>query len=187
MPDIKNLSPARQTRRLRILDAAERVFRAEGFRGASMERIADAAGMSKVTLYGYFADKEAVFEGVARNFADRLLLAFEAALAADGLATQRVAEALVGKHRAVYDTVRRSAQANDIFAARNRIASGVFEKLDAVLVGQLAEVLEASGAKEPQRIAQLLFAASLGIANEIHDPAQAAADIRLLVSAMLPV
>jgi AcrR family transcriptional regulator len=150
-----------------------------------MERIAEAAGMSKVTLYGYFADKEAVFEGVARNFADRLLLAFDTALASNAPASQRVADALVGKHLAVFDTVRRSAQAKDIFAARDRIAAGIFEQLDVVLIGQLAAVLEAAGKTEPHRIAHLLFAASQGIANDIADPVRAEADIRLLVSAMV--
>jgi AcrR family transcriptional regulator len=185
MSAMQSLSPARQKRRLRLLDAAEHIFRIEGFRGSSMERIAEAAGMSKVTLYSYFADKEAVFEGVARNFADRLLVAFETALATKVPAEQRVADALVSKHLAVFDTVRRSAQAKDIFAARDRIASGIFQQLDLVLIDQLAEVLNIAETKEPKRIARLLFAASQGIANESPAPKQAEADIRLLVSAVL--
>jgi AcrR family transcriptional regulator len=182
---VQTLSLTRQTRRLRILEAAERVFRAEGFRGASMERIAEAAGVSKVTLYGYFSDKEAVFQGVARTFADRLLAAFETALAGDAAPDQRIADALAGKHLAVFDTVRRSAQARDLFAARDRIAANVFEQLDMVMIGQLAQVITGLGIGEPDRIAHLLFAAAQGIANDTPEVALAEANIRLLVRAIL--
>lgn len=49
------------TRRQRILDAAERVFTDIGYGAASMEEIARAAGMAKKTLYGLFPDKRALF------------------------------------------------------------------------------------------------------------------------------
>lgn len=44
-----------------ILDGARQVFRAEGFDGASMDKIARAAGVSKGTLYVYFRNKEELF------------------------------------------------------------------------------------------------------------------------------
>jgi AcrR family transcriptional regulator len=47
-----------------IIEGARRVFQAEGFDGASMAQIAQAAGVSKGTLYVYFANKEALFEAL---------------------------------------------------------------------------------------------------------------------------
>jgi TetR/AcrR family transcriptional regulator, mexJK operon transcriptional repressor len=47
-----------------ILSAAERVFFALGFSAATIERIAADAGVSKVTVYGHFGDKETLFEAV---------------------------------------------------------------------------------------------------------------------------
>jgi AcrR family transcriptional regulator len=44
-----------------ILEGARQVFRAEGFDGASMDKIARAAGVSKGTLYVYFRNKEELF------------------------------------------------------------------------------------------------------------------------------
>lgn len=44
-----------------ILTAARDLFMAGGFEGASMDRIAKDAGVSKATLYSHFADKEALF------------------------------------------------------------------------------------------------------------------------------
>ena len=62
------LSPIKMARREKILDAALRVFAEQGFRGATMEGIAAAVGMSKATVYSYFSDKDAVFAAVARRF-----------------------------------------------------------------------------------------------------------------------
>ena len=44
-----------------ILDAALEVFLTEGFTGASMERVAAAASVSKMTVYRHFESKEALF------------------------------------------------------------------------------------------------------------------------------
>lgn len=48
-------------KRRQILDGAHAVFTAQGFDAASMSEIAAAAGVSKGTLYVYFADKEHLF------------------------------------------------------------------------------------------------------------------------------
>ena len=48
-------------RRDRILQAAERVFTTIGYGATTMEEIAQAAGMSKKTLYGVFPDKRGLF------------------------------------------------------------------------------------------------------------------------------
>ncbi|MCF8479548.1 MAG: TetR/AcrR family transcriptional regulator [Rhodospirillum sp.] len=53
-----------QPKRREIIEGARRVFRAEGFDGASMAQIAQSAGVSKGTLYVYFANKEALFEAL---------------------------------------------------------------------------------------------------------------------------
>lgn len=51
-------------KRRQILDGARRVFLAQGFDGASMDGIAKSAGVSKGTLYVYFASKESLFEAL---------------------------------------------------------------------------------------------------------------------------
>jgi AcrR family transcriptional regulator len=181
----ETLSLIKQARRIRILDAAESVFRADGFRGASMERIAVAAGMSKVTVYGYFPDKEAAFVGVAQRFAERLQLAFEAALAAKANIAQRITQALLSKHLAVLETVRRSTQSQDIFATRDRIAAPIFAEVDQRMMKRLTDVLRTGGVPEPKRLARLLFAAAQGIANQGGTAQAVTADIELLVQALL--
>src|SRR4030081_3022814 len=50
-----------------ILDGARAVFMDLGFDGASMGVIARAAGVSKGTLYVYFADKNRLFEAIVEQ------------------------------------------------------------------------------------------------------------------------
>lgn len=49
---------------LQILDAATELFLAEGFDGVSMDRVTQAAGVSKATLYVHFRTKQELFTGV---------------------------------------------------------------------------------------------------------------------------
>lgn len=51
-------------RRAEILDAAERVFFARGYAGTTVEQIAEAAQLSKGTIYLYFDSKEALYTGI---------------------------------------------------------------------------------------------------------------------------
>lgn len=53
-------------KRRQILEGARRVFLADGFDGASMNDVARSAGVSKGTLYVYFASKEVLFEALIR-------------------------------------------------------------------------------------------------------------------------
>lgn len=52
------------SKRRQILDGARKVFMDLGFDGASMNEIARSAGVSKGTLYVYFADKNRLFEAM---------------------------------------------------------------------------------------------------------------------------
>lgn len=63
-----------------ILDAAIAEFHAHGFAGASMDRIAHAASVSKRTVYNHFPGKQALFEAIldemAAHFADHLTVTY---------------------------------------------------------------------------------------------------------------
>src|SRR5579862_8515091 len=50
-------SPKRQL----VMDAATDLFLAQGYGAVSMDAVARAAGVSKATLYAYFASKAALF------------------------------------------------------------------------------------------------------------------------------
>jgi len=51
----------KEQRRQQIIDAAEKVFAAKGFSGATVENIAEEAELSPATLYLYFKNKDALY------------------------------------------------------------------------------------------------------------------------------
>jgi len=83
MPDIKPflILTAADSRRRRILDAAESVFVRLGYRKTSMEEVARAAQVSRQGLYLHFATKEDLFRETVRDHLGRSLLAVETAMA----------------------------------------------------------------------------------------------------------
>jgi TetR/AcrR family transcriptional regulator, mexJK operon transcriptional repressor len=53
-------------KRTAILDVAKRLFPQHGFDGVSMDQIAAEAGVSKLTVYSHFGDKESLFSAAVR-------------------------------------------------------------------------------------------------------------------------
>ncbi|MEM7725877.1 MAG: TetR/AcrR family transcriptional regulator [Cyanobacteria bacterium P01_A01_bin.45] len=50
-----------------ILQGAIQVFLAHGYAGASMDKVAVAAGVSKATVYSHFQDKEGLFKALVQK------------------------------------------------------------------------------------------------------------------------
>lgn len=68
---MSNRLPAHERRR-QLLDAALGAFARDGFQGTSMNRIAEAAGVTKPVLYQHFASKRALFGEVLGDVGERL-------------------------------------------------------------------------------------------------------------------
>ena len=69
MPKIKKTD---ETTEQKILQAAKKVFIANGMMGARMQEIADEAGINKALLHYYFKSKEQLFEQIFKEAASRL-------------------------------------------------------------------------------------------------------------------
>jgi AcrR family transcriptional regulator len=65
--DLRVVGDEDSSKRRQILDGARKVFMDLGFDGASMGEIARSAGVSKGTLYVYFADKSRLFEAIVEG------------------------------------------------------------------------------------------------------------------------
>ncbi|HTM19030.1 MAG TPA: helix-turn-helix domain-containing protein [Kofleriaceae bacterium] len=74
----------RGQRRDSILRAAERVFADRGFAQTTMDQVAEAAELSKGTLYLYFKNKDDLFIGLSNCMIEQFLERFEAVLAEGG-------------------------------------------------------------------------------------------------------
>ena len=68
--------------RERLIDAAERLFAAHGLEAVTMRQLAGELGVSPMTPYRYFADKDAILAAVRARAFNRHADALEAALAA---------------------------------------------------------------------------------------------------------
>jgi TetR/AcrR family transcriptional regulator len=72
-PNARPRSRIQQRNREVILDAALEVFSLHGFRGATLDQIADLAGLSKPNLLYYFPSKEEVHKALLTGLLDTWL------------------------------------------------------------------------------------------------------------------
>lgn len=79
-----------ETKEDRILSAAFRLFNQHGFRKVTMSDVADAAEMSRPSLYAAFPNKSAVFEAIAERHKDRVDAATGPALAQSATVAARL-------------------------------------------------------------------------------------------------
>jgi TetR/AcrR family transcriptional repressor of mexJK operon len=63
--------PKDLAKRAAILDAAKRMFVQHGFEGVSMDQIAADAGVSKLTVYSHFGDKETLFAAAVKSHCEQ--------------------------------------------------------------------------------------------------------------------
>ncbi|MEU8956099.1 TetR/AcrR family transcriptional regulator [Streptomyces sp. NPDC048518] len=125
----------RPERERQIVDVAVRVFAKRGYHGASVDEIAELAGISKPMVYLYLESKEGLFLACLRREADRLVGAFQgAATAADAAPELRLHAGLlafftfVAEHRDSWVVLHR--QASELSEA---IAAAVTEARGAVM------------------------------------------------------
>ncbi len=135
------------SRRERIIEAAERAFVRHGFHAATMQHVAEEADMSAGNLYRYFPSKEAIVEALC-------------ALDQEGR-TGDFAELLAHDHdiaRAIHDALRDHVLAKlpekarmivEIWAeaGRNARVAEMTRALDADVVSKLEQVIDAAKAQ----------------------------------------
>ncbi|MEU4996496.1 TetR/AcrR family transcriptional regulator [Streptomyces sp. NPDC021622] len=78
----------RKEREQQIIDVAVRVFAKRGYHAASVDEIAELAGISKPMVYLYLDSKEGLFLACLSREADRLVAAFQGAARAGGAAPE---------------------------------------------------------------------------------------------------
>lgn len=176
MPPVKRLP--RAVREQQMLDAAVQVFSARGFHAASMDEIAERAGISKPMVYAYLGAKEDLFIACLRREATRLIEAVIAAVGGAGAGAPdeqlwrglRAFFGFVGAHRDGWKVLYRQARGQQPFAGevadvRARMADAV-----AVLLGRaLAAVGRRASDSELEVMAYALVGASESLADWLAD------------------
>lgn len=78
----------------RVLEAARRAFSEHGYAGATLERIAEAAGLSRVTLYRRGVSKDGVLAGLIARATEDYRRTIWPALVGEGDGAHRLGRAL---------------------------------------------------------------------------------------------
>ncbi|HPB75748.1 MAG TPA: TetR family transcriptional regulator [Chromatiaceae bacterium] len=184
-----------QLRRQQILNAAAACFVREGFHGASIARIAKAAGMSPGNLYHFFPGKEAMIAALVQQRLDQSLALFaEIEAAVDPLQAMldRVAvtleqqtdpdQAALGLE-ILAEAGRNSAVASIVRAADDAIREHLVRLYhDARKTrGLPGQVAEAAAVGEPEAVTEVLVAIFQGL------PARAISHPGLDKARLLPV
>jgi TetR/AcrR family transcriptional regulator len=149
-----------QTRnREAILAAALDVFSAEGFRGATLDRIARAAGLSKPNLLYYFPSKEAIHVALLTGLLDTWLAPLRA-LDPAGDPVEEVMRYVRSKLALSRDFPRESRLfANEVLQGAPRIGAAIRGELRD-LVAEKAAVLQGwmdAGRLRPAHPVHLIF------------------------------
>lgn len=80
----------KQARRDTILNAAETLFFQEGYDRCSMDKIAQAAQLSRALLYVYFKDKAAIMRGIMLRSAKAIQQRFVEAIASSSVGAEQI-------------------------------------------------------------------------------------------------
>lgn len=121
-----------------ILEAALEVFSAQGFRGATLDQIAQAAGLSKPNLLYYFPSKEAIHVELLSGLLDVWL----APLRAMDPAGEPRAEIMAYMHRKL-EMSREMPRESRLFA--NEVLQGA-PRMSALLGSELKELVDEKAA-----------------------------------------
>jgi AcrR family transcriptional regulator len=159
-----------------MLDAAVRAFSRRGFHAASMDEIAEDAGISKPMLYAYLGSKESLFIACVHREGTRMMEAI-VAVVEPGLSPDeqlwrglRAFFGFVGAHRDGWSVLYRQARgeqrfAGELAAIRARIVEAVAGMLRRAVREQGRDIRDS----ELEVVAYALVGATESLADRLAD------------------
>jgi AcrR family transcriptional regulator len=159
----------------RVMRTAEELFKRVGFRAVTMELVAREANVAKATLYSYFKNKDELYVAVCARMARILRGSVEQALTKpDTALDERLADAVIAKHRPVFTLVRASPHAAELLTYTHSMAGEIFANLDL----EMLDMFRAAMADDPElgrnaeQLARALYFGSAPLANRSETTAQ---------------
>jgi AcrR family transcriptional regulator len=162
----------RSVREQQMLDAAVKVFSDRGFHAASMDEIADVAGISKPMVYAYLGTKDELFLACLQREATRLMETVAAGVRPTARPDEQLWNGLrsffsfVAAHRDGWRVLYRQARSEPQFAGE---LTGMRSRIVEVVAGLLEGACAAAAA--PARPGDLLAMAYayVGAAESLAD------------------
>lgn len=155
-----------------MLDAAVRVFSRRGFHPASMDEIAEVAGISKPMVYAYLGTKDELFVACLHREGTRLMEAIAEAVLPDLPPDEQLWSGLraffrfVGAHRDGWAVLYRQARAQQAFA--DTLAE-MRERAVKVVGMMLARALAAEGREIRDIDLEVMSYALVGASESLAD------------------
>lgn len=156
-----------------MLDAAVVVFSRQGYHDASMDEIAERAGISKPMVYAYLGGKEELFITCLHREATRLIEAVAERVRPDAAPDEQLWHGLsaffgfVGAHRDGWAVLYRQARGQEPFAAEVDAMRG---RMVEVIAGLLGRAARAAGDQQvrPEDLDAMSYAL-VGAAESLAD------------------
>jgi AcrR family transcriptional regulator len=159
-----------------MLDAAVRAFSRRGFHAASMDEIAEDAGISKPMLYAYLGSKESLFIACVHREGTRMMEAI-VAVVEPGLSPDeqlwrglRAFFGFVGAHRDGWSVLYRQARGEQRFAGE---LAAIRARMVEAVAGMLRRAVREQGRdirdSELEVVAYALVGASESLADRLAD------------------
>lgn len=140
-----------EAQRASILDAAERCFLRSGLEHTSMADIAEEAGVTRVTLYRYFSDRDPIAFEIAGRMLQRIGSAHTSDIARNVVGEGRVLEllkgaalAMIGNFGDLRDVYRYLGMFDQLYSDRyptDELATWYKQQLESLRVGGVADSL----------------------------------------------
>jgi AcrR family transcriptional regulator len=177
------IDPKRDPKRESILSAAQIQFSRYGFRRTSMEDIAKETGVSRASLYSYFANKEEIFRNLSIALHEDALGNAEGILK-DETGRKSVAERVEGALAAnvgrMHELVAESSHGSEIMDENSRLCGDVVSSSANRFQDMLASAIRA-GARAGEidlkaagltasAAAELIRLAAGGLKHGVEDP-----------------
>jgi AcrR family transcriptional regulator len=172
----------------RVIRAAEELFKKVGFRAVTMELVAREANVAKATLYSYFKNKDELYVAVCARMARILRGSVEQALMKpDTPLDERLADAVVAKHRPVFTLVRASPHAAELFSYTHSMAGEIFANLDLEMLDLFRAALaeDPEFARNAEQLARALYFGSAPLATRSETTAQMEHEVSAFARAYL--
>lgn len=126
-----------------ILDSSLAVFCRYGFSKTTMKDLADAAGISRASLYLHFNNKEELFRAGSERAHATVMSEVETKLHSDGSVIQRITEAMTGYLRGLLEEISASPHGHELFNSNLNLSSDIAhasrERMSDLIAAALSE------------------------------------------------
>jgi AcrR family transcriptional regulator len=175
---------AAQARRQKVIEDATGVFFRYGYGRTTMGDIAQAAGLTRPTLYQTFADKEAVFKAVVETLAEQVFGRIRAGLTDCPTLESKLLLAFNAWGADGFELVLSNPDAKDMFDLCFAAVQRTYDEFAEILLGILTPALAASNLGiKPADLARIMIFGVKGF----KATAQNGADMRAMIAGYVAV